>query len=73
MPVNEHTLDAAAAGALLGMSAHRVKRKIHEKGLPAVKTHRAWRFSRRELLAWQDKQRLPSTPPAAPPPVDTPT
>ena len=68
MTENEHNLTISDAAALLAVHPQTVRNWRKSKGLPAVKPGRDLRFSRRELLEWQDKQR-PTPKPVAPEPT----
>jgi hypothetical protein len=67
MTENEHTMTLNDAAEMFGISARRLREKIKSRGLPVVRLGRDLRFSRRELLEWQDKQR--PTPKPAPEPT----
>jgi excisionase family DNA binding protein len=67
MTENEHTMSLDDAAEMFGCSKRTIRDKIKRRGLPAVKPGRDLRFSRRELLEWQDKQR--PTPKPAPEPT----
>lgn len=69
MTENEHTMTLNEAAEMFGLSARRLREKIKSRGMPVVKLGRELRFSRRELLEWQDKQRETGRPKPAPEPT----
>lgn len=55
---NEHTMTTAEVAAMLGVHRETIRNWIRCRGLPAIQASRkVIRFSRREVLEWQNRQR----------------
>jgi excisionase family DNA binding protein len=64
---NEHTMTLREVADLFDVHPDTIRNWRRSRGLPAVAvSRRRVRFSRREVLDWQDKQR-PQSPPAPEP------
>ena len=52
-------LTTEQAAEYLQLSVETVKRKARASMIPAAKIGREWRFSRRQLLEWVERQAIP--------------
>lgn len=73
---NEHTMTTAEVAAMLGVHRETIREWIRRRGLPAIHhSRKVIRFSRREVLEWQNRQRpgMQAPPPAPVAPASTST
>lgn len=53
-------LDAEEAGAMLKLSAYKVRQLARERKIPAIRLGQFWRFRRSSLEAWLAEQERPA-------------